>query len=188
MRQERLEVRGVGRRRRARDDEYDDDDEQCAQAQLHTAADPQPDPGQADRDEQEGGTDDADPFAWQADDRREVFAAERRHDGRAEPAAEEEPVAGHPGGCRPEGEPHERRDSARVGEPRGERGEGAGERDRDHEHDRDREDRRRPRDIGGEPGEHEDAGAQHGGDVEGGCRRQPDPPLVSHLSSLAGRD
>ncbi|MGB3908859.1 MAG: hypothetical protein WBL06_00095 [Pseudolysinimonas sp.] len=167
--QERLEIRGLRGGHGTRHDDHDHDDEQRAQSQLHAAADPKADPGQADRDDEESGAHRPDPLARQADDRSEVLAAERRDDGSAEAAAEEEPVAGHPGGGSAEREPHERRHSPGIREPRGERRESSGERDRDHEHDRHREDRRRPGGIGGEAGQHEDAGAEHCGDVEGGC-------------------
>jgi hypothetical protein len=188
VRQERLEVGGLGRRYGARHDDHDDDHQQRAQAELHSAAHPQADPGQTDRDDEERGSDRADPLARQADDRREVLAAERRHDGGAETAAEEEPVAGHPRRRRPQGEPHERRHPAGIREPRGECGEGAGQRDRDHEHDRDGENRGRTCGVGGETGQYEDAGAEYRGDVEGRRRRQPDPPLLVHVISLAPRD
>ena len=136
------------------------------QRELHRPGQAQPDRVGDERRQQEHGADHVHLRLRPAEHRDDVLRAEQRHDRGADAHAEEEPVPGHPGGGRPEGEPHVGRDAAGVRVPRGERGERRGQRDGQHESRRPRASEPGPAAAAASVGQQQDPGAEHGGDVQ----------------------
>ena len=170
VRQERLEVRGIRVREADRHHADDDDQEQGREHQLQGTRDPHTEEVDDEGRHEDGDSDPADGGVVDAEHGDDVLRAEHADDGGTDAHAEEEPVAGHARPGVAEGAACVARDAAGVGIARGQGGEGAGERDREQEHRGNGDDRGRTGDGCREPGQHQDACAEHRGDVE---RRAP---------------
>ncbi len=116
----------------------------------------------------------------------DVEATHQRHCRRADHDAAEEPPAGRGAGAAAEGLTGVRRRPARLWLTCTERGKRGRERDRQRQQARPGDDRRRPRLPRGDRRDEQDAGAQHGTDVEsdGGARGEHADsfsPIAGHL-------
>ena len=184
--QERREVLRLDGGGRERDDPDDDGEQQRGEDELHPPGDPDAEGVRGERRDEDRERDDGDHRPVDSRDGDDVLAAEDGDDGRAGAHAEHEPVPRHARGGAAERAPHVAGDTARVGVARREHGERAGERHRQHD-DRDhRDDARGTRHLGRESGQHEEAGAEHGRDVQRGALHDADAAAAVRRRGASG--